>query len=293
MKLTYQSTRESQRKHPTFLLLFLLCVFAPLCETRSSDAPRPNFLVIIADDCTFNDLPLYGGANARTPNLDALAAQGLTFNRAYLAEAMCQPCRAELYSGRFPMRNGCAWNHSASRPDTTSMPHHLEPLGYRVGLAGKVHVRPEAAYPFEKIAGFDPSCVREPPQAHDHTPALEFIDGAASPFCLVIALVDPHLPWVMGDRSRYPPKKIKLPPNIADTPRTREDYSAYLAEITYIDGQVGEIVAALDASGKKDTTLVLFTSEQGTQFPGNKWTNWDTGLHTALVARLPGRVAAG
>ena len=90
---------------------------------------QPNFLIILADDCTYNDLPLYGGQNAKTPNIDRLASQGLTFNLAYLSEAMCQPCRAELYTGQYPMRNGCAWNHSASRPTVTSMPQHLEALG--------------------------------------------------------------------------------------------------------------------------------------------------------------------
>jgi uncharacterized sulfatase len=60
-----------------------------------------------------------------------------------------------------------------------------------------------------------------------------------------------------------------------------------------MDGQVGEILAALEASGAAEETLVLFTSEQGSQFPGNKWTCWDTGLHTALVARWPGKIAAG
>ena len=84
-------------------------------------AARPNFLIIMADDCTYNDLPPYGGANAHTPNIDRLASQGLTFDRAYLSEAMCQPCRAELYTGQYPMTNGCAWNHSASRPRTTSI----------------------------------------------------------------------------------------------------------------------------------------------------------------------------
>ena len=57
---------------------------------------RPNFLIIMADDCTYNDLPVYGGKNAKTPNIDRLASQGLVFDRAYLTSAMCQPCRAEL-----------------------------------------------------------------------------------------------------------------------------------------------------------------------------------------------------
>jgi uncharacterized sulfatase len=256
-------------------------------------AEAPNFVIIMADDCTYNDLPIYGGQNAITPNLDRLASQGLTFNHAYLSEAMCQPCRAELYSGQFPLRNGCAWNHSASRPSTRSVPQYLKPLGYRVGLAGKVHVKPEAAFPFEMIGGFDSNCVRDPTRPHDLSGIREFMGrDVNAPYCLVVALVEPHVPWVMGDASRYPARQIKLPPNIADTKRTREDFARYLAEITYMDGQVGEILAAIEDVGQPQNTLVLFTSEQGAQFPGCKWTNWDTGLHTALIARWPGRIAA-
>jgi N-sulfoglucosamine sulfohydrolase len=113
------------------------------------------------------------------------------------------------------------------------------------------------------------------------------------PFCLVVALVEPHVPWVMGDRSVYPDEKIKLPPNLVDTEVTRDAFARYLAEITYMDEQVGEILDVLEKTGKADETLVLFTSEQGAQFPGCKWTNWDTGLHTALVTRWPGKIKAG
>jgi len=86
-----------------------------LAAAGSSEPRRPNVLIVMADDCTYNDLPVYGGQNAATPNLDRFSSRGLVFNRAYLASAMCQPCRAELYSGLYPMSNGCAWNHSASR----------------------------------------------------------------------------------------------------------------------------------------------------------------------------------
>ncbi|MEM6778134.1 MAG: sulfatase [Planctomycetota bacterium] len=258
-------------------------------------ATPPNFLIIMADDCTYNDLPLYGGMNAKTPNLDALAARGLTFNRAFVSSAMCQPCRAELFSGLYPLTNGCSWNHSASRPATKSLPQRLRPLGYRVGIAGKVHVKPQAAFPFDNVPGFDPSCVRDPTRPHDITGIGQYMGDSVSgsPFCLVVALVEPHVPWVMGDASQYPPAKIKLPPNLGDTPTTRQHYSNYLAEITYMDNQVGEILATLDASGAAENTVVLFTSEQGSQFPGCKWTNWNTGLHTALIASWPGHIPEG
>ncbi len=261
---------------------------------ESARRKKANFLIIMADDCTHSDLPVYGGQNAVTPHIDQLASEGLVFNRAYLASAMCQPCRAELYSGLYPMSNGCAWNHSSSRPDITTMPHHLGAMGYRVGLAGKVHVKPEKAFPFTKVGGFDPNCVRNPTRPHDLQHVRRFMGkNQSEPFCLVVALVEPHVPWVMGDPSKYPPKRIKLPPNIADTPRTREAFSRYLGEISYMDQQVGDILKTLEASGRAEDTLVLFTSEQGSQYPGCKWTNWDTGVHTALIARWPGKVAAG
>ena len=247
-----------------------IVVLSLLPSTLVAETGRPNFLIIMADDCTFNELPLYGGKNANTPNIDRLAKRGLTFNQAYLASSMCQPCRAELFTGQYPLSNGCSWNHSASRPSTKSLPHLLRPLGYRVGIAGKVHVRPAAVFPFDKVAGFDPSCVRDPTRAHELSSVRNYISAKEheDPFCLVIALVEPHIPWVMGDASQYPPKKLKLPPNIADTPLTRQHFSDYLAEITYMDGQVGQILDALVQSGAADDTVVLFTSEQGSQFPG-------------------------
>ncbi|QDT09473.1 sulfatase [Planctomycetes bacterium K23_9] len=274
------------------IVVFL--VFGPAFIGAAFAADQPNVLIIMADDCTFSDLPLYGGRNARTPHIDQIASQGLTFEHAYLSEAMCQPCRAELFSGLFPMRNGCNWNHSASLPQTTSMPQHLGKVGYRVGIAGKVHVLPKQAFPFEKVGGFDSNCVRNPTQACDPGSVREFMSRSSEqPFCLVVALVEPHVPWVMGDASAYPPKQIKLPANLASTPKTREAFSRYLAEITYMDGQVGTLMRTLAETEHDDDTLVLFTSEQGAQFPGCKWTNWDTGLHTALVARYPGVVPAG
>lgn len=271
----------------------VVAVSVPQIDTAKA-VDRPNVLIIMADDCTHNDLPVYGGKNAKTPNLDALAKQSLVFDRAFLCSAMCQPCRAELYTGLYPMRNGCAWNHSASRPGIESLPQLLSQGGYRVGIAGKVHVTPKSVFPFEMVGGFDKSCVRNPTQAHELGAVHEFMSrDPKQPFCLVVALVEPHVPWVMGDASKYPPEKLQLPPNIADTPRTRQDFANYLAEITYMDGQVGELLTTLEHTGKSDQTLVLFTSEQGSQFPGCKWTNWNTGVHTALMARWPGKIDEG
>lgn len=265
-----------------------------ISAAATSAADRPNVLIIIGDDCTVLDLPLYGGRNAKTPHIDRLASEGMTFNRAYVGMSMCVPCRAEMYTGQYAVRNGTSWNHSSSRPGTRSLPHHLGAMGYRVGLTGKYHVTPETAFPFEILEGFDSNCVRDPTLPHSLDGIREFMRRTKDqPFCLVVGLVEPHVPWVMGDASAYPPKKIELPPTMADTLVSRQEFGRYLAEITYMDAQVGEILGELEASGAAPDTLVFFTSEQGAQFPGCKWTCWDSGLRTALVARWPGRVPAG
>jgi uncharacterized sulfatase len=291
-------------RRPTGLLRFvarLLAIVASLGGLAGA-TDRPNVLVILADDCTFNDLPPYGGRNAKTPHIDTLARDGLVFDRAYVGMSMCVPCRAELFTGQYAFTNGCVRNHAPCRAGTRSLPHHLGPLGYRVGIAGKVHVQPAESFPFEFVPGFDGNCTRDPTRPHDLAGIRGFLsadgrerrgDAGADRFCLVVGLVEPHMPWVMGDATRFPPDRIALPPNLADTPRTREEFARYLAEVESMDAQVGEILAVLRETGHADDTLVLFTSEQGSQFPGNKWTCYDTGLHTALVARWPGRVPAG
>ncbi len=265
----------------------------PGVSSTVQDRP-PNFLLIIADDVTYNDLPLYGGPNIETPNIDRLAAQGLTFDRAYLSIAMCNPCRTELYTGLYPFRNGSSWNHSAARDGTRSVVHYLSALGYRVGLSGKKHVSPAESFRFENVPGV--------PNPREVTPDPEFDTGAieefmsrepGQPFLLVTAFHEAHAPWTAGHPERINLEKLVLPANIADTPRTREQFAMYLAEIVTWDWEVGKLLNVLHESGRADDTIVILTSEQGSAFPGNKWTNWNTGVHTALVIRWPGKVGAG
>ncbi len=114
-----------------------------------------------------------------------------------------------------------------------------------------------------------------------------------TPFCLFACSNEPHSPWNKGDASRYPPAGIKLPPYFVDTPATRQAMSNYLAEISYFDGQVGMILDRLKQHRLADNTLVIVTSEQGSSFPFGKWTCYDTGLQTAIIARWPDRIPPG
>lgn len=254
---------------------------------------QPSILIIMADDATFSDLPLYGSQNVQMPRLSRLASEGKTFNKAYLAMAMCQPCRTELYTGQYPMRTETCWNHCSTLPQTKSICHYLGDLGYRVGLSGKLHVTPVACFPFENVEGFESDCVAATAD-YDCAGIRKFMSAdAEKPFCLVVGLVVPHVLWSVGDAKHFDLQKLKLPGNFVDTPQTRQDYASYLAEIEVLDKKIGDILDTLDKSGRADETLVIFTSEQGSQFPGCKWTNYDTGVHTGFVVRWPGKVAGG
>lgn len=273
--------------------LFGLMLAFQLTPASLDASTPPNVLMIIGDDCTFSDLSIHGGTNVQTPNIDRLAADGLQFTHAYVSMAICLPCRTELYTGLYPHRSGATWNHAAARPGTKSICHYLGDLGYRVALTGKYHVVPRASFPFKKISGFEQGCVKRTAE-HDVAAIQEFMaESNADSFCLVVGLVTPHAPWTVGDPTHFDPQKLKLPPYMADTEQTRLDYARYLAEVEVMDRQVGDVLTALGQSGKADHTLVLFTSEQGAQFPGCKWTNWEQGVHTALVARWPNHVKPG
>ena len=261
-------------------------ILLSLLESVSLWAAKPNMVFIIADDLTFRDIGCYGG-QAKTPHIDRLAAQGMKFERCFQAAPMCSPTRHNIYTGLYPVKSGAWPNHTRAYPHVKSIVHHLRPQGYRVTQTGKTHINPRTVFPFENMGG-------------GKNPDMKYIDRlfaetakGGKPFCLFACSNEPHTPWNKGDASAYPPAKVKLPPYIVDTPRVREDYSNYLAEITYYDSQVGEILALLEKHKLADNTIVMVVSEQGNAFPFAKWTCYDHGLQSAMIVRWPGKVKAG
>jgi uncharacterized sulfatase len=254
--------------------------------SKAVDAEKPNFLFILADDCTFRDIGCYGG-QAHTPNIDGLAKDGIRFTHSFQAAPMCSPTRHNIYTGLYPVKSGAYPNHTFAKAGTKSIVHYLKPLGYRIALSGKRHIGPKEVFCFEYLPG-------------NKNPNMETVDQFVAsakaqdrPFCLFACSNEPHGPHDKGDPSRYKAKELKLPPYWVDTPETREGYTKYLAEVTYLDGQVGDLLSILKKHGLDNNSLVIFTSEQGDGLPFAKWTCYDSGLQNALVARWPGRIKAG
>tara|TARA_S200000501_G_scaffold353805_1_gene373915 strand:- start:7601 stop:8995 length:1395 start_codon:yes stop_codon:yes gene_type:complete len=274
------------KKNIFLKLVFFLC-FIPI---KAQNKKPPNILIIIADDATYNDLPIHGGVNVKTPEIDKLASEGMTFNKAYLTMSMCTPSRAEFFTGLYPVSNGVNWNHGVAKKEVKSIVHYLGEEGYKVGLAGKIHVKPKEVFPFELINGIERNPVSKTAKFDVEHIRHFMTTPSTKPFCLVSALVVPHIPWTVGDPSHFNPEKIELPSYLADTPETRKEFINYLAEVEVLDQQVGSILEVLREENLANDTIVIFTSEHGAQFPFSKWTNYEMGIHTSLIVRWPKKV---
>ncbi len=269
------------------LTLVLLAWILP-----SLHAAKPNFVFLLGDDINRDSLGCYGNVDCPTPHIDKLVKDGVKFNKAYTSVAMCAPFRQELYSGRTAWRTKAFLNHSNSVPDTKSLPHYLEPLGYRVGLTGKTHIGPRASYPFEYLGDGN----KPDPNSFLLGKAKEFISSCRKeekPFCLVITSHDAHSPYTNGDRSIFDPAKLTIPPYWIDTPELRKALVPYYAEVAHFDALAGALRSYLDDSNLANDTIFFVCTEQGSAFPFAKWTCFDNGLHTGLVAYGPGIVPKG
>lgn len=271
----------------------LFCAHAALAQPRlgKPEAPRPNFLIVLADDMTYHDLGAYGSREVHTPNLDRLAEEGLRFRYAFNSSPICAPTRMSLYTGLHPVRNGAWPNHSRVYDDVRSMPHYLKDFGYHVALIGKRHYAPKENFPFEFLGGSHGDT--GPTENMDLERISQFFEESAErPWALVMASYQPHKPHSRGTAYTYNPDDLDLPPYYVDTDVTRRNLAGYYAEISYLDAQVGTVLEHLRAAGEEEETLVLFLSEQGAPFPYGKWTCYDTGLRSAAIFRWPGIVAA-
>lgn len=274
-----------------FLLLRALTILVAAAATGSpthgadapaDPAPRPNFLVIVADDLCWRDLGYQGHPDVKTPHLDRLAADGLRLDGFFSPAATCSPLRHCLYTGLYPVRSGAFPNHTRVYDGTRSLFGYLKDLGYRVALQNKTHVGPPASFPFEHLAGAD-----------DLAPTEAFLRRQpGQPWLLAYCSNDPHSPWDRGPA--YDPATLTVPPHLHDDPTTRKLLAAYYGEISQLDHQVGALMKLLDETGQADRTLVLFLSEQGCSLPfGGKWSLYDTGVRVAAIARWPGVIPAG
>lgn len=266
-----------------FYILFLSS-FIISCNNKIE---KPNLVFFLADDLTNWDIACYGSVDSKTPNIDKLGQQGIKFQRCYQAAPMCSPTRHNIFTGLYPVKTGAYPNHTFAKEGTKSIVHYLKPLGYRVAQAGKRHINSKKVFPFEYL-GADRN-----PDFNKVEGFLKDVKSSKEPFALMLCSNEPHDPWDKGDASQYNPEEITLPPHYVDTKETREAFCRYLAEINYLDGQVGRALELLEKYDFDENTLFVFASEQGNVFPFAKWTLYEAGVKSALIARMPKLIKAG
>jgi len=261
---------------------------------------RPNIVMYLSDDHGYEFTGCYGDGVVHTPNIDALATEGMRFTKMFAASPTCVPSRSVLYTGLYPYRNGAMGNHTKTRQRIQSLPTYLRALGYRVVLANKVHVQPPNVFDFEILEAALPPDPANPRTHRDEGLDTQKVDAFLAshaaergnePLCLILADDSPHVTW---EKNRdYDPAMLRVPPYMVDTPMTRRALANYYQDVTTMDGRVGEVMASLRKHGFEDTTLFIYTTDQGSEWPHSKWTVYDTGIRVPFIARWPGRIEAG
>lgn len=268
----------------TFAGVFVLLAAWPglgLAAEGATAGSKPNIVFILADDYGIPGVSCYGG-EFKTPNLDALAAGGIRFERCFAAP-LCGPSRALCMFGRYVFRTGVLTNGhgAAAKPDKEiSIAKVLKQAGYATGFSGKWNQLAYLSTPEEaKAWGFDEFLRWEnqrgerywKPALNQNGQPVPVTEKSYGPDLLHEFAVDfirrhRHEPFFLY----YPMTLIHGP--ILPTPDSRESGQAqgkgkprpyYADNIAYLDKLVGKLVAAIDEMGLRERTLIVFTGDNG------------------------------
>ena len=263
-------------------------------------ASRPNILLIVSED-NGPELACYGDPYAQTPNLDQLAAEGVRFDRAFVAQAGCSQSRAAFLTGLYPHQNGqiglATWNFRMYRRDTPNVVRSLKAAGYRTGILGKLHVNPEDAFPFDmheiRTANFARKNLADYAKL-----AEEFATADDRPFFLSVNYPDAHAPWLRQVDGL--PKNPLGPDDVQafaylgiDPSPMRKAIANHYNCMARLDSLVGDLLAALERSGKADNTLVIYFGDHGADFLRGKRTSYEGGVRVPLIIRWPKQARSG
>jgi len=293
---------------------------------------QPNVLLIFVDDLGYGDLSSYGAKDLQTPHVDKLVERGMRFSAFYANCTVCSPSRASLLSGRYPDAVGVPGvirTHSRNSfgllsRDAVLLPAVLNNAGYRTAMFGKWHLGlGSPSLPNER--GFDlfhgflgdmmDDYYHHRRQGQNYMRLNdEVIDpkGHATdlftewtcewlkdykqdePFFIYLAYNAPHFPiqppadWLAKYKEKHP-----------DVPDKRARNAAF---IEHLDDGIGQVIAALDESGRGENTLVIFTSDNGGSLPhaqsngalaGGKQDHLEGGIRVPMCAVWPGRIEPG
>lgn len=291
------------------LLPALLCLKLPAAALAAAPAAgsRPNILFVITDDQSWGDTGAAGSTLVRTPAFDRVAREGVHFSHAFTASPSCTPSRSAVLTGRHIWQIGeGGLLYGTLAPEYPPFTHALADAGYFCGFTGK------GWGPGEWAAG---GLTRHPlgaefnrrmlaPKPHDALDPRDYAENfadflaarpAGRPFFFWCGVTEPHRVYEKGAGARAGKRvaDVRVPAYWPDTDEVRSDLLDYAHEIEWFDAQLARVLAKLEATGERDNTLVIVTSDNGMPFPRAKVSLYDPGVRMPLAVRWPARVPAG
>lgn len=272
-------------------------------------AERPNILLIVAEDMGAR-VGAFGDPVAKTPAIDALAESGVRYTRAFTAAGVCAPSRAALITGRYPTSIGAQHMRTANRgyeavppAEVKAFPELLRREGYATANVAKTDYQFGEPFTIWDINTRD----------IQGTPDLAVWRNLPDdkPFFAMINLQSTHESWLAtaetkgygpftdfikfivdnrakNVRSVTRPEDVAVPPYFPDVPAVRESLAQHYDNIHFMDGQVREIIANLDADGLTANTVIIWTADNGDGVPRAKRSVYDSGIHVPLIVVQPG-----
>jgi arylsulfatase A-like enzyme len=308
----------------TFAALAAVC---PIPAQAEQPAPKPNFVVIFCDDLGYGDLGCYGSTRNRTPNIDRLSQQGMRFTDFYSSSPVCTPSRASLLTGCYPRRVGMHEDYTGHwvliprsrrglHPSEVTVAEALKTKGYATACIGKWHLgdQPEhlpTRHGFDQYFGIPYSNDMQSRGRGDPPLPLvqqeKVIEAPADQATLTQRYTQQAIAFIEASRSQ--PFFLYLPHTFPHLPlfaspafHGKSANGRYGDTVEEIDWSTGKIIECLDRLRLADKTLVIFTSDNGSNgrnggsnapLAGAKGSTMEGGMRVPMIARWPGTIPAG
>lgn len=289
-----------------FLRSALISVLLLTGSAFAAESAQPNILFILAEDIG-PQLASYGEPLVRTPHLDALAARGVRYTRAFTTAPVCSASRSAIMTGMYQTTIGAhqhrTWNRLPLPAGVRTLTDYFREAGYFTANLSAAPGKGKRTLPSGlKISGSDGSgktdynfLVEKPFDGHDWNQR-----APGQPFFAQITIQESHKGdgWTLARSAASPvghvdASQVKLPPYYPDHPIAREEYANYLDAIALMDSYVGEVLARLERDGLAKNTIVVFIGDNGQCLFRSKQFLYDGGLSIPLIISWPDRRRAG